>query len=43
MEEKALLLGKSTWFINMAHSYTSDLLVTIIKAFSFPLKNKEGH
>lgn len=43
MEGKALLLGKLAWFINKAHSYTSNLLVAMIKAFHFPMKNKAGH
>ena len=43
MEGKTLLLGKPTWSVNKAHRYTSNLLVAIIKAFSFPMKNKAAH
>lgn len=42
MEGQTLLLSKPTWSVK-AHGYTSNLLVAIIKAFSFPMKNKAGH
>lgn len=40
MEGRTVSLGKPAWSVNKAHHCTSNLLVAVKKAFSFPMKNK---